>query len=997
MKRPLSLLLVGASISTLTSVAQINSSGAEGYYTRGVEMFKDNNFVGTLDQLGQARRLGAATVLSESELADLERLEAIAAVRTGRSDGPALVEAWLKRWSASVYRGDVEALRGDILLDEGKWAEALKVYNGIDNRAVSPAMADDLVYHRAYANLKLANFTEAAAEFGSLAKSAKYSNAARFYNSYIDYVNGNYEQALKGFNDVNTSVPPADMSDYYVAQIEYFNGNYEKALKKARAVLARKDADAMYVAEANRVAGEALYQTGRPAEAIPYLRKYVSAVESPQLSALYVLGLAEYSDGQYRRAVEDLTPVTKENSAMGQSAYLYVGQALLKEGDNAGAIMAFNRAIEVNFDPAVTETAYYNYAVANARGARVPFASSVKIFEDFLNRFPDSRYAEAVGEYIVNGYLNDNNYESAWESINRINRPQPSLLAAKQKVAYTLGTRLLGADRVSDAIPYLQEAASLAQYDATVARETRLALGEALLRDDNAEEAVSLLQAYLQDTPASEPNRAVAQYDLGYARMDLKDWTDAAVNFERVIANPGSLNDATLADTWTRLGDARYYSRQWQGAMDAYDKSYTMNRATGDYPLFQKGVMQGYVKKYGDKLMTLQNLLSEYPTSSLVPDALLEIAETGVQLNRPELTLSTYRRLIGEYGSTAQGRRASLYLASDLAGAGNEDEAIATYQALVANAPTSEEAAQANEALKRLHAARGTLGEYSDFLAGVDNLPAMDAGETERLAWDAAESALLNDRGVGLMEKFVADYPRGSYAPRGLAYLMDDAEENDDMDKAYAYAGRLVEEWPDHAVTEDALIIMGRYDYQHGDVNGAARAWQLLEQKASTPESKNEARLGMMRVARDLSDADRLLAAADAVLASSSAGSDIKTEAEFSRGLAYSIKGDTDKAYDIWSPLSSLTDDLYGAKAAVFSAENRLNAGKTADALSIAEAFIGSGTPHTYWLGRGFIVLSDALEASDRHFEAVEYLKALKENYPDDDPDIFEMIEERLK
>lgn len=996
MKRPLSLILVGASLTALTATAQINSPSAEGYYARGVAMFQDNNYIGALDQLGQARRL-AGRLLSDEELSDIERLTAIAAVRTGRPDGAALVDAWLDRWKASTFRGDVEALKGDLLLAAGDWAGALKVYAAIDDRAVSPAMKDDLIYHRAYANLKLANFEEAVKGFATLKSSRGYGSAAWFYTGYIAYTGGDYPAALDAFDHTDRATMPGMMADYFVSQIEYYNGQYEKALSTARALLSRRDADGPYVAEANRVAGEALYQTGRGDEAIPYLKKYVAAVETPELSALYVLGLAEYGEGRYAEAVRSLTPVTADDSAMGQSAYLYIGQALLKEGDSAAAIMAFNRALTMDIDPAVTETAYYNFAVAKAAGGKVPFASSVTVFEDFLNRYPDSRYADAAGEYIVTGYLTDDNYEAAWASINRINRPNDSLLGAKQKVAYTLGARLLNADRAPEAITYLTEAEKLARYDAATARETGLALGEALLRNGRPSEAIERLQAYIRQAPATEPNRAVAQFDLGYARMAMKDWADAATDFERVIASPGQLTDPTVADAWTRLGDARYYQRQWKGAADAYDKAYSLNRATGDYPLYQKAVMLGYEQKYTDKLAAIEKLMAEYPTSSLVPDALLEMAEAAGLLNRPELAESTYRRLIDDYGETSQGRRASLYLASDQSGAGDTAGAIVTYQELISRAPTSEEAARANEALKRLHADNGTLFAYTQFLESVDQVPALEAGEAERLAWDAAERAILNDRGPALMEQFSKDYPRGIYAPRALAYLMDDAEENGDDDKAYVYASRLVSDWPDNSATEDALVIKAETDYNKGNAAEALAAWQMLDQKASTPDTKNMARMGMMRVARDLGDADRLLNAADAVLSSSAAGSEDKTEAEFSRGLAYSLKGDTSRAFEVWKPLSTMTDDLYGAKAAVYSAENRLAAGQAAEALAIAESFIGSGTPHTYWLGRGFIVLSDALEASDRHFEAVEYLKALKDNYPGDEPDIYEMIEERIR
>ena len=58
---------------------------------------------------------------------------------------------------------------------------------------------------------------------------------------------------------------------------------------------------------------------------------------------------------------------------------------------------------------------------------------------------------------------------------------------------------------------------------------------------------------------------------------------------------------------------------------------------------------------------------------------------------------------------------------------------------------------------------------------------------------------------------------------------------------------------------------------------------------------------------------------------------------------------------------------------------------------------IEANPPHDYWLARGFILLSDLLRRKGDTFEADEYLKSLKRNYPGTEADIFLMIDERLK
>jgi TolA-binding protein len=451
------------------------------------------------------------------------------------------------------------------------------------------------------------------------------------------------------------------------------------------------------------------------------------------------------------------------------------------------------------------------------------------------------------------------------------------------------------------------------------------------------------------------------------------------------------------ADAWTRLGDCYYYQKDWSQASTAYDKAYALQPSSGDYALFQKAMMQGYAGNFSGKLSGLESLEKEFPTSSLLPDAMLEMTEAQLRTGNTNGAVTTYKRLISNYPNTTQGRQAYLQLALTYEDAGRRSDAISTYREIITNYPTSDEAAQAAETLKRMAAADGTLDEHIAFLNKIDNAPKIDANEAEKLAFNAGEQAYLDNSATKRLEEYVKKYPNGKYAVQAYAYLMEAADNADDSTKSYNYACHIIENWPDNSVAVDAYAIKAEVEYSRGMGEEALKSWKELERRASTPADVNEARMGIMRVARDLGRADELLTAADAVLSSSTLGSEDKTEASFSRGMAQQLKGNTSAAISTWTPLASLTDDLYGAKSAVYLAQALLDKGNTSEAAKVAETFINSGTPHTYWLGRGFIVLSDVYRKQGKTYEANEYLKALKENYPGTEADIFTMIDERLK
>lgn len=987
------IMALMAAATALMAGAQINSPAPEGFYLRGLAMEADANYIGALQQL---RRAAAERPLSVDEKECLDYYQAVSAFNLGQPDARRLFEAFLKNYPASPRRADVMMGVADCELTKS-YARALKLYNAVDPDALTTQQRrDDLTYRRAYCMLRLADYDSAMPLLSSLSACPRYKNAALFYTGYIAYAKDNFSEAKRIFGQVDTASQPGCMADYYLSQIYFMEGDYSRALSTARTLLKRKDVDKAFTAEANRIAGESLYQQGNSEQAIPYLKAYVAAVESPLTSTLYILGVSHYNSADYDEAVKALRPVTNDDSAMGQNAYVYVGQALLKTGDIDGAIMAFDRGARMTHDNAAAETAYYNYAVAKYAGGTVPFGSSVAVFEDYLNRFPTGSRADEVGRYIINGYLTDNNYEEALNAINRTKNPSKEVLAAKQRVLYTLGVRDLASDNLSQAVTRLRQARALASYNADYARETHLALGEGLYRLGDYSGAATELNAFLNNSRgASRANVATGHFDLGYTYLQQKQYAAAALQFDKALGYRSALAPEIIADAYNRLGDCHYYMKEWQSAADAYDEAYKTQPMSGDYALFQKAMMQGYNGNFSAKLAGMRRLVNDFPTSSMLPDAMLEMTEAQLRTGDNNAAIATWKELIAKYPNTAQGRQAYLQMALTLGSIGQKDEAEKTYREIISKYPTSDEAAQAAEILKRDAADAGTLDQYIAFINSIENAPKIDATEADRLAFNAARERAEEKGDYSRLKDYVARYNDGKYTATAYAMLLDYAVSKNDA-QATIYADAVITRWPDSKAAETAYAVMARdYEKQHKNEDALA-TWSVLAGRASSVATANEARMGVIRMARELQRPEALRQASEAVLASSAAGAGQKNEATFSLGLAQSLSGQSDLAIKTWEDIANNTSDIYGAQAAVYRAEALLKAGDAAAANRAATDFTQSDTPHSYWLARGFIVLADALRAQGKDYDADEYLRAVKDNYPGKEADIFRMIDERL-
>ena len=189
-----------------------------------------------------------------------------------------------------------------------------------------------------------------------------------------------------------------------------------------------------------RIAGQAEYAQGNYVEANSWLNGYVEGVDQPRRDVLYQLGLSLLNTGVYSQAATTLTRAASQRDALSQNAYLHSGQAYVQLRDMPKARMAFEQAATMDFDKSIREQALYNYALCIHETAYSGFGESVKVFEDFLNEFPQSQYADKVYDYLIEVYMNTRSYKTALESIAKINQPGSRILEARQKILYRLGT-----------------------------------------------------------------------------------------------------------------------------------------------------------------------------------------------------------------------------------------------------------------------------------------------------------------------------------------------------------------------------------------------------------------------------------------------------------------------------------------------------------------------------------------------------------------------------
>lgn len=918
MKQQLTAIFAAAILGAAAS-AQINNAGNAGLISLARNMAASGNYAGALDQL----RLVDRAALGPDSRADADFDRAQWLYASGRYAAAAdAFGAFLEEYPYAAQRDRAQFGLGNCLLEQGDYAAARKAYAAVHPDALPDDEAGLYFYRGGIAALGAGADAAADRYFKAASRYRPTAQNALFCLGKMAYDKGDYAAAAGLLAKVSSTKAPACEAGLYLAASELAQGRYDSALATALKELEKPSVSAAATGELNRMAGEALFRLDRTDEAVPYIKAYVASAESPEPTALYILGVDDFNNGDSAAALARFRTVAERaEGAVQQSAYLYAGQCQLDGGDVDAAVLSFDKAAAMDCDQSVTEAALFNLAAARYSGQAEPFSSGAPAFEEFLRRYPSSVYADRVAAYLASGYMADNDLERALEVLRGVPNQSKELRVVRQRVLCAMGLKALKENNLTLAGEYLAEAGATCGDDAELDCEVLLAQGMLGNRRSDYRTAAGKLRAYLHQAPNDAANRPVALYQLAYALYGGGDAKGAASYFRQAV--PLLVDPAAKADAYNRLGDIAAAHADFRLAGSYYRKSSSANPSAGDYAALNDARMMGYERDHKGKLKALETFCRKYPSSALMPDALLETTEAQISLGRNGDAIKTYRRLIADYPGTVQSRRGYIQMAMTYLDMGRANDAEDAYRSVIKLYPTSDEAAQAAQMLRTLYSDSGRGDEYIAFMNSVEKAPKLSAGEAEELEYSSAVAALKRNGDVARMEQFIAAHP------------------------------------------ESAKL--------------------------------GGARLLLMRTLRDLGRQDEAGRTADAIIEAASAPDAEIKEAKFTKAKALQAGGKEDEAVEIWKGLAADPADLYGAKSAVEASSALLEAGKTGDALDIAKKFVNSGSPHRYWVARGFIVLSDAYKAQKKDYEARQYLEALRDSYPGKEPDIFMMIDSRLE
>ena len=963
-------------------------------FVEGKELFSLKNYSGCIDKLEAYKQHSTdADLIQEADY-----MLVYSAYEQGRLNAVELLKDYLDVYPASRHADEVNFLIGSAHFGLGEYQKAIFWFNESNIDMLSPEQQEAYCFRLAYSLLQTGDMEKARGYFARIEQiGTKYREASTYYVAYIDYATGKYNNALVEFTRLKDLSDYKERSLYYITQIYFIQNKYEKVISEGKELLASYP-DSENNSEVYRIMGNAYYHLGNEDQAINMLSKYVSSTDSPLRGDLYILGVCYYNKGNYSSAVNALGRTVRENDALSQNAYLYLGQSYLKLKDKNNARMAFEAAATSSFDKQVKEAAMYNYALLIHETAFTGFGESVTIFEDFLNDFPNSKYADKVNDYLVEVYLTTKNYQAALNSIDKIKHPSTKILEAKQDILFQLGTQAFTNMELDKAVDLFSRAISLGAYNLESRNDAYFWRGESYYRQGEYNKAISDYRTYLNNTRQRNTDMyALAHYNLGYSYFKLKEYGEALNRFRQYVNLESNQQTPAYADAYNRIGDCLFHNRQFAMAEENYTRAAQLQPSAGDYSVYQKGFLLGLQKDYKGKISVMDRLIREFPESQYVDGALFEKGRSYVLLDNNQAAAASFEQLMRDFPQSSLARKAGVQLGLIYFNDNQPEKAADAYKSVISNYPGSEEAKVALQDLKSVYIELNDINSFAAYANSLGGNVRFEVSEQDSLTYLAAEKLFMRGDNEGArrsLTNYLQTFPQGAFSSNANFYLASIAFAKKDLEEAKRLFS-LVLESGDTKFREESWARKAEIEYLDKDYAAAMESFKHLQAVAENPENKEAAKLGLMRCAELTGQPQEALLAANDLLKEPKLSPEIMSEARYVRAKAYISLKQENKALADLKEISKDTRTIHGAEAKYLLAQLYYDNKDDKNAETVLMNFIENGTPHQYWLARGFILLADIYIRQGDDFQARQYLTSLQNNYKGDD-EIAAMIEDRL-
>lgn len=876
-----------------------------------------------------------------------------------------------------------------------KYREVIQVLSTLDPALLQLQQSAATRYYLGYSHFVNDEFKEARAAFAQISGlKNEYHYPANYYLGLIYYEEGDGQEALNYFNKLTTSKNYSRIIPYYISKLLFELNRYDEMLAYATPLSVNREIKQL--SSINYLIAQAYFKKGEFVKAIPYLKRYQEQGGNLVSEDYYQLGYAAYVSKDYKEAAKNLSKAASRQDSVGQSATFILGDCYLRLGQKEQALSSFYAASKLNSDLDIQETAAFNHAKLGYELNIHP--QSLTWLKDFVRNYPRSKYGDEAREHLGNLLLSTKNFKEAVEVIEGVKERNLAINQSYQKVTYYRGIELFSQGVYDAAVVHFDKSLTQA-IDRNLIAQANFWKGEAYFRLNQLKNSIESYQKFVQayavtDQLGPENSLIAAHYGMGYAYFKQNDFVAAISQFES--AYTGILNGdksiqyhqfitAIFGDLLLRLGDAHFAINAYPQALVYYQKVEERKLTGADYAKYQEAILHGLTNKRDLKIANLQTLVSRFPNSLYIDNAMLELANTYFNGNEYNKAIQQIDTLLAKRPNSLLIKNALLIRALVYFNQENFEAALADYKAVVQRFPKTQESRDALAGIKNIYIQLNQVETYLQYASGVPTAT-VTLSEQDSITFQAAELVYNQndcDKAITEFSKYVNRFPDGFFAINAR-YLRSDCYARDNKFDLMLQDLNFVADQPRNIYSERTFARLAKYHYDNKNFQEALTFFSKLEQNSDSRWNVLDAYQGLMRVNFELKNWAEADSYAKKLIAFEHTPELGRLEAQLIEARLLLQADSLSAALMKFTGIYEQSKSEYGAAAKYYLAEIQFLREEYAPAQNTIFELVDKIPYYDEWIGKAFLLLAETYVALGEDFQAIATLQSIVDNRPMD-------------
>jgi TolA-binding protein len=965
-------------------------------YVRAMELFNKEKYPAAI-------RLFDSFVKNEGKdnlilKAEAEYYSALSALRVFNADAEYRMLSYIYNNPESPRINDAYLELAGYFYQNKNYRKAANYYKTVNRQLIPTDKLPEYYFHTGYSLYMQGDKQGALLMFSEIKDiDTEFTPAAIYYFSHIAYEQKMYQTAMEGFMKLKDDETFGNVVPFYIVQILYLQKDYDAILEMAPGLLgsAGKEREV----ELYRFIGDAHYNKGNYAEALKYLEKYTAEAKSSGREDKFQLGYCYYKTGDTDKAIKTLLEIDAKNDLLSQNIWNILADCYMQKGDKVRARFGFGEASKLDFDKDIKEESLFNYAKLTYEISNSPFGEAIEAFQRYIDQFPGSERIQEAYDYLIGTYTQLKNYKAALASLDKIRNKDTRLETAYQRVAFFRGLELFRNLQFSDAVDMFDKSLTFEKYNRSLRARAIYWRGEANYRLGRYADARKDYETFMGiPGSGSLDEYNMVRYNLGSACFNMQDYQSALSNFKAYEENARNVKPEVLADTRNRIADCYYISTDYRSAIQYYDQVINSGAQDADYAMFQKGFSLGLMNDQKGKINVLSTLVTKYPSSSFVPNAIFERGRANVVLEDFRRGQDDFNSVIANYRNSPFVPRAIVQLGLLYYNLGENENAVGQFKKVIESYPSTPEARYAMTGLRNAYVDMNDVQAYFTYVKNVDGYGDIDAATRDSLMYTSGENLYMTakyDRATETFRNYLKEFPNGIFRQNASFYLAEALRYAGKDDEALSLYTDVASQ-PNNQFMEQSLIAASEIMYNKEDYQGAYTYYEKLENVAVKDENRIAALRGQLRSAYEAGDAQKAISAAERIDKSGIAPDELRKEAFYTGAKANYSLNNYDAALRDFRKVATEVTSEQGAESKYMVAELLNRSGQVAEAEKTIQEFINQNTPHQYWMAKMFLLLSDISITKGDTLQAKATLQSLRDYYSVQDDGVLDEVKKRL-